>query len=393
MTSPDMLALQDSPIGRLDLIGSGPHAHERAFVPLPLPRSLPFSAELVYALDEANRAVGTLVGVAETLPNPQLLIGPLMRREAVLSSRIEGTVSSLSDLFEYEADRQTRGDVLEVYDYLRALEQGLQLMRDRNLPISMRLMNDAHAELMRHGARGHHLNPGAFREEQVWIGNSNDIQHARFVPPPARLLRDLIYDVEVFVNDARLLIPPLVMCGMMHYQFETIHPYMDGNGRIGRLLIILFLYARGVLPAPLLYLSAYFERDRTRYYDGLYDMTRTGDWEQWLLYFLEGVRVQARDTLARGRRIRDLHDQYVSLLQERRAPANDVRMLDELFRQPVATYPRTAEALGITNPGARNVIERLMRAGILHERRGRRRLFVAQGILDLLQEEAPLLIE
>ncbi len=388
MPSPNMLALRGSPAGQLEPIGSGPHPDELAFVPAPLPRALPLSAELVYALDEANRAVGTLVGVAETLPNPQLLIGPLMRREAVLSSRIEGTVSSLSDLFQYEADRKEQGDVVEVHNYLEALEESFRLMRERNLPISMRLMNDAHAVLMRHGVRGHDLRPGAFRDGQVLIGSSNNILQARFVPPPAHLLRDLIYDVEAFTNDGSLLIPPLVMCGMLHYQFETIHPYMDGNGRIGRLLIILFLYARGVLPAPLLHLSAYFEQDRQRYYDGLYNMSATGDWEQWLLYFLEGVRVQARDTLERGRRIRELRDRYVSLLQERGAPANDFRMLDDLFRQPVTTYPRTSAVLGITNPGARNVVERLMRAGILWEMpSGRRRLFVAQELMDILQSD------
>ncbi len=392
MPSPDVLALRDSPAGRLAPIGSGPHADEVAFVPSLLPRELPLSAEVVYALDEANRAVGTLVGVAETLANPQLLIDPLMRREAVLSSRIEGTVSSLSDLFEYEADRRPRGDVIEVHNYLQALEESLRLMREENLPISMRLMNAAHAVLMRHGVRGHNLNPGALREGQVLIGASNDILQARFVPPPAHLLRDLVYDIEVFANDTQLLIPPLVICGMLHYQFETIHPYVDGNGRIGRLLIILFLHARGVLPVPLLYLSAYFERDRSRYYDGLYNMSATGDWEQWLLYFLEGVRVQARDTLERGRRIRALHERYVSLLQERgrRATSNDFKLLDELFHQPVTTYPRTAAALGVTNPGARNVVDRLVKAGILQERAGARRLFIAHELLDILQSEIAL---
>ena len=392
MPSPDVLALRDSPAGHLAPIGNGPHAGEMAFVPSPLPRELPLSAEVVYALDEANRAVGTLVGVAETLANTQLLINPLMRREAVLSSRIEGTVSSLSDLFEYEADRRPRGDVVEVHNYLQALEEGLRLMREENLPISMRLMNTAHAVLMRRGVRGHNLNPGALREGQVLIGASNDILQARFVPPPAHLLRDLVYDIEVFANDTQLLIPPLVMCGMLHYQFETIHPYMDGNGRIGRLLIILFLYARGVLPAPLLYLSAYFERDRKRYYDGLYNMSSTGDWEQWLLYFLEGVRTQAHDTLERGRRIRALHERYVGLLQERgrRATSNDFKLLDELFHRPVTTYPRTAAALGVTNPGARNVVDRLVKAGILQERAGARRLFIAHELLDILQAEITL---
>ena len=391
MPSPSVLALRNSPSGELQPIDDGPHASELAFVPRPLPRELPLSAELVYALDEANRAVGTLVGVAETIPNPQLLTDPLMRREAELSSRIEGTASSLSDLFEYEADKRERGDVVEVYNYLQALEESLRLMRERNLPVSMRLMNAAHAVLMRHGARGHNLRPGEFRAEQVWIGpRGAPIEQARFVPPPARLLRDLVYDAELFANDRSILIPPLVMCGMLHYQFEAIHPYTDGNGRIGRLLIILFLHARGVLPAPLLYLSAYFERDRERYYDSLYDMSATGDWERWLRYFLEGARSQARDTLERGRRLRGLQDEYVNLLQQRgrRATSNDFKLLDELFRQPVTTYPRVAALLGITNPGARSVVNRLVKAGILREKpAGKRKLFVASDLLDALQAD------
>ena len=392
MPSSSVLALRNSPAGRLEPIGDGPHASELAFVPRPLPRALPLSAELVYALDEANRAVGTLVGVAETIPNPQLLTDPLMRREAELSSRIEGTASSLSDLFEYEADKRERGDVAEVYNYLQALEESLRQMREENIPVSMRLMNNAHAVLMRHGARGHNLRPGEFRAEQVWIGaRGASIEQARFIPPPARLLRDLIYDVEAFAND-RLLIPPLVMCGMLHYQFEAIHPYTDGNGRIGRLLIILFLHARSVLPAPLLYLSAHFERDRERYYDSLYNMSATGDWDEWLRYFLEGVRVQARDALERGRRLRGLQDQYVSLLQQRgrRATSNDFKLLDELFRSPVTTYPRVAALLGVTNPGARSVVDRLVRAGILREKpAGKRKLFVASDLLDVLQADIP----
>ena len=186
MPSPNMRALRNSPAGRLEPVGSGPHAAELAFVPWPLPRKLTLSAELVYELDEANRSVGTLVGVAETIPNPQLLMEPLKRREAVLSSRIEGTVSSLSDLFEYEANKQARGDVLEVHNYLQALEESLRLMVEENLPISMRLMNAAHETLMRYGVRGHTLHPGALRTEQVWIGEPGYSHPAGPVRAPAR---------------------------------------------------------------------------------------------------------------------------------------------------------------------------------------------------------------
>ena len=241
-----MQAVANSPIGRMEPIQSGVHAGTMAYVPMPLPKALPLSEEVIYVLGEADRAVGTLAGVGETLPNPQLLIAPFMRREAVLSSRIEGTMSSLSDLFTYEASNHPRGDVVEVHNYLAALEEGLRLMRERNLPISMRMMNALHEVLMSHGVRGHNFKPGEFRDEQVWIGQEGtSIRQARFVPPPHHLLRDLIYDWELFANSAELRIPPLIQCAMLHYQFETIHPYHDGNGRIGRLLIILFLCARG----------------------------------------------------------------------------------------------------------------------------------------------------
>ena len=241
-----MQAVANSPIGRMEPIQSGVHAGTMAYVPMPLPKALPLSEEVIYVLGEADRAVGTLAGVGETLPNPQLLIAPFMRREAVLSSRIEGTMSSLSDLFTYEASNHPRGDVVEVHNYLAALEEGLRLMRERNLPISMRMMNALHEVLMSHGVRGHNFKPGEFRDEQVWIGQEGtSIRQARFVPPPHHLLRDLIYDWELFANNTELRIPPLIQCAMLHYQFETIHPYHDGNGRIGRLLIILYLCARG----------------------------------------------------------------------------------------------------------------------------------------------------
>ena len=382
-----MQAVANSPIGRMEPIQSGVHAGTMAYVPMPLPKALPLSEEVIYVLGEADRAVGTLAGVGETLPNPQLLIAPFMRREAVLSSRIEGTMSSLSDLFTYEASNHPRGDVVEVHNYLAALEEGLRLMRERNLPISMRMMNALHEVLMSHGVRGHNFKPGEFRDEQVWIGQEGtSIRQARFIPPPHHLLRDLIYDWELFANSTELRIPPLIQCAMLHYQFETIHPYHDGNGRIGRLLIILFLCAREVMPTPLLYLSAYFERDRGRYYDELHSLTVTGDWERWLLYFLEGVESQARDTLERARRIRKMHDEYTGALQRRGGTGNHFKLLDELFRRPVTTTRGVREALGISNQGARNIIERFVGDGILREGPpGRPRFYFATEVLDALE--------
>ena len=298
-----IIDLAGSPLGHLETIENG----NRAFVPDPLPREIELNPELIYQLDGASRAVSTLAGVAETVPNPHLLITPFLRREAVLSSRIEGTQASLTDLFRYEASeagRPSKGDVAEVANYVTALEHGLERLND--LPICVRLANEMHEVLLR-GVRGSGWLLGSLRSSQVYIGApGTPIEEATYVPPPAHLVRDLLLDWENFVNQDTLL-PPLIQCALMHYQFEAIHPYIDGNGRLGRLLIVLFLCAKGVLTQPLLYLSAYFERDRAAYYDHLLRVSVTGDWQAWIGYFLDGVVEQARDALHRARRLRDLH--------------------------------------------------------------------------------------
>ena len=350
--------LKGSPSGRLVPIESG----QMAFVPHLLPRRLDLDSPLVYRLDAASRAVATLAGVGETIPNPHLLTAPFMRREAVLSSRIEGTQASISDLFLYEASRRPRGDVLEVANYVKALEEGIGLLE--KLPISLRLINQLHATLLT-GVRGQDKRPGELRAEQVWIGSADTpIEDARYIPPPAPLVRDAILDWERFANDD-LQMPPLVQCALLHYQFEAIHPYLDGNGRIGRLVIVLFLHAKQVIRTPLLYLSAYFERDRQRYYDQLFRVSVTGDWGTWLHYFLEGVAEQAEDALLRVRSLRDLQAGYRAVLQERRESSNALRLLDALFVLPYVTAPLAAKLLGVTTTGARGILDRLVEAGIL----------------------------
>ncbi|MEX2430636.1 MAG: Fic family protein [Dehalococcoidia bacterium] len=373
--------LEKSPIGRFVPIGKG----NKAYVPDPLPRRVELPAAVVYRLDQASRAVATLAGVGETIPNPHLLSAPFMRREAVLSSRIEGTQASLSDLFFYEAatPRSPKGDVAEVANYVEALEEGLTLLD--KLPLSLRLMNTAHGTLMR-GVRGSDMAPGELRREQVWIGSQGTgIGEARFVPPPPEYVRDLVLDWEQFANE-ELEIPPLVQCAMLHYQFETIHPYLDGNGRIGRLLIVLFLCAKGVLPTPLLYLSAYFERNRAAYYDHLLRLSASGDWPAWLAYFLEGVVEQANDALLRARRVRSLQDKYRRLLQDRGETANAFRLLDRLFESPLISAPNAAKHLGVTTAGARRMLERLAESGIVSlVPEHWPRIYVAQELLDVMQ--------
>lgn len=241
----------------------------------------------MYLLDEASREVATLAGVGETLLNPRLLIAPFLRLEAVLSSRIEGTQASLSDIYVFEAGASEPPDAREVWNYVQAVEHGLA--RLDSLPISQRLLLELHALLLA-GVRGGDLRPGELRSRQVWnAAPGTPVERARFVPPPAPALPDLLADWERFVHDQGPL-PPLVRAALMHYQFEAIHPFIDGNGRIGRLLIPLLLAERGVLRTPLLYLSAYFERRRPEYYDQLLALSHSGDWTPRLRFFLLGVR-------------------------------------------------------------------------------------------------------
>ena len=381
-----MHRLTRSPCGHLVPTDGG----QQAFVPDPLPRELSMSPKLTTLQDNARGLVGTLAGVGETLPNPHLLIRPFLRREAVLSSRIEGTIASLSDVFAYEAGdrRQRGGDAGEVLNYVAAIEHGIE--RLESIPISFRLVNELHRRLLE-GVRGQDKRPGEFRDTQVYIGSPNSsIQEARFIPPPPRCLRDLFYDWESFVNEPTDM-TPLVKCALMHYQIETIHPYLDGNGRIGRVLITLFLRSSGVLPTPLLYLSAYFERDRLRYYDELFHVSETGDWERWIVYFLTGVSQEAGDALERIRRVRRFQEDWREELRSRKESGSVLAMLEELFVRPVTTVSTASKFLGMSDPGARRVLDRLVAAGFV-ERLDYTwpRLYVAQHLLDEIDRPLPL---
>ena len=373
--------LKDSPSGHIVQIEDG----LSAYVPNSLLRHIEMDSSLVYRLDEASRAVATLAGVGETIPNPHLLIQLFMRREAVLSSRIEGTETSLSDLLLYEVSRRPRGDVLEVHNYVNALQEGLRLLDD--LPICLRLVNQTHSILLS-DVRGQDKRPGEIRNAQVWIGSAGTpMRDARYVPPPPGMVLDAMSDWERFANKD-IEMPPLVQCALLHYQFEAIHPYLDSNGRMGRLLIVLFLCAKGVMRTPLLYLSAYFERDRQRYYDELFNVSVTGDWSRWLRYFLDGVTEQAHDALSRTRQLRELQEEYRDLLQERRESANALRLVDILFAQPYMTAPLAAMLLGVTRAGAQRILVRLVDVGILKMKSDTwPRLFVAERLFEII--EAP----
>jgi Fic family protein len=332
-----------------------------------------------------------LAGIGETLANPQLLIRPFLHREAVLSSRIEGTQASLSDLFAFEAagERVTVPDAREVANYIGALDLGLSLLDQ--LPLCVRLTNQVHARLLQ-SVRGENRRPGELRTVQNYIGApGTPIEDARYIPPPPLLVRDMLSDWEQFLNDD-LGMPPLIQCALMHYQFEAIHPYVDGNGRVGRLLIILFLCQRRVLPKPLLYLSAYFERNRAAYYDHLYKVSFSSDWRSWLAFFLRGVAEQAHDAIARSRRVRELHERYRTVLQDRRGSTNVLRLLDDLFVNPYMTAPRAHEKLGVSREAARRIIERFVDAGILTYVAGAwPRIYVARELLGVI--DAPVAAE
>ena len=372
---------QSERVGQVVRVGHGEAAYH-AFEPAPLPDDLRFDASLVSALSQADQALGRLAGAGQQLPNPHLLIGPYLRREAVSSTRIEGTQSTLEEVLAAEAQvLPETPDRREVSTYVRALEIGLRRLSE--LPLSNRLIREMHAELMR-GVRGAERSPGEFRLSQNWIGGRSPAD-AVFVPPPATSLPGHLADLERFIHgDAPL--PTLVRCALVHYQFETIHPFLDGNGRLGRLLIVFFLVERGALPQPLLYLSGYLERERDEYVRRLQAVRETGDYEGWVAFFLTGVAVEAEHALRSAEWLMQLNNQFRERLRAIRARGHAVDAAEALIGNPFVTAPRLAESLGITRQGALYVVATLERAGILVRASGgeRSNLYVAREVLDIL---------
>lgn len=381
----DPAAFRNSPAGHIIQVPTG----YAAFVPNPLPPALAWSPQLIASLSEADRKLGELAGLGRFLPNPHLLVHPFMRREAVLSSRIEGTQASLGDLYAYEAMQlsflEKGSDVREVHNYVRALEYGL--MRLDELPVSLRLIREVHAQLME-GVRGEHLTPGEFRKSQNWIGQpGSTLQQATFVPPPIPEMKQALAELEAFWYREHTL-PPLIRLGLIHYQFEAIHPFLDGNGRMGRLLVSLLLCAWGLLSEPLLYLSAYFEAHRQAYYDHLLAVSQTGAWEAWLLFFLKGISVQAQDAVERIHRLQDLREAFRQRFQATRASARVLQVIDLLFERPLVTISQVQASLQVQFPVAQRYVEQLVKAGILREITGnvRNRIYRADAILQAIEE-------
>lgn len=359
-----------------------------AFVPHTLPPGIAVDWSLGTAIANAERALGNLSGIGTTLLNPHLLTRPFIRKEAVLSSRIEGTLASLSDLFMFEAagmPERERSDVREVANYVRALEVGLE--RVKEIPISLRLLLELHDILME-GTRGTETNPGKFRQSQNWIGLPGArLQEAIFVPPPTQQMMDALGAFEIFLHEPQPF-PFLVWLAVVHYQFEAIHPFRDGNGRIGRLLLTLLLCVHGVLQTPLLYLSAFFERNREEYYGRLLAVSQRGEWEQWVRFFLQAVEEQSRDAVDRAARLNELRNTYRLQLQGARASALLIATIDDLFKYPAVTIPLLKDTLGVTYRSAQQITMKLENYGILVEATGqaRNRIFLAPAIIEIIED-------
>ena len=364
----------------------------RAFIPAPLPPDPPLDlgGALRDKLSAADYALGRLDGAVLTLPNPDLFVFMYVRKEAVLSSQIEGTQSSLQNLLAAEAqlfDPDTPKDVNEVANYVQAMNYGLNRLAD--LPVSVRLIREIHAQLMQ-GVRGGRLQPGELRTTQNWIGPAGcTLADATFVPPPPHEVPQALSDLERFLHDGGGL-PPLVQVGLAHGQFETIHPFLDGNGRMGRLLIAFLLIEKRLLAKPVLYLSHYFRQRRSEYYERLQAVRDAGDWEGWLAFFLDGVIDVSQQATHTAAAILRMREDYRARITEHlgRAAANGQRVMDRLFDHPIVSVATVREWLGLTPAGANQIVARLEGIGLLREITGyaRNRRFRFEPYLRLFEQ-------
>lgn len=364
----------------------------RAFIPARLPPNpaVRLDDDLWTLISKADRALGRLDGSTEVLPDPDLFVYMYVRKEAVLSSQIEGTQASLMDVLEFEASSAATTapkDVGDVVNYLGAMKYGLERLKD--LPLSLRLIREIHAKLLE-GVRGGERTPGEFRRSQNWIGPAGcTLQNAAFVPPPPGEMETALGDLEMFLHDGAP-IPFLVKAGLAHAQFETIHPFLDGNGRVGRLLIAFLMCRENILQRPLLYISYYFKQHRTEYYERLQAVRDDGDWEGWLKFFLRGVYEVAQEATATARKVMNLREEHRGAIQRemRRGAATALRLLEALFHQPIMSIGQASAMTG--NPFARTnqLVEGLVRMGLLRETTGRKRnrLFAYDAYLALYRD-------
>jgi len=359
-----------------------------AFVPPPLPPDPSLELPRLYRqLENANRALGRLDGVTSILPDTPLFLYMYVRKEALLSSQIEGTQSSLSDLLLFENEEAPGvpiDDVQEVSSYVAAMEHGLERIR-AGFPISLRLIRELHDILLSKG-RGSSKQPGEFRRTQNWIGGTRP-GNALFVPPPPELVMELMSHLESFIHDDTVEIPSLIKAGLVHVQFETIHPFLDGNGRLGRLLITFILCAQGILKEPILYLSLYFKSHRSRYYELLQGVRERGDWEAWLEFFLDGITETSLQAADAAREILNLFETDRIHIERLGRPAASALRVHQLLQQkPIINIPDTAKKLGISVPTITKSVQHLEDLRIVREITGKQRgrAFAYSGYLEIL---------
>jgi Fic family protein len=357
-----------------------------SFLPHPLPPEINWTPQLIRSLSDADRLIGQLSGEGKQLPNPHLLIRPFIKREAVLSSRIEGTQATLGELLANDAGasvNRSPDDLKEVGNYVKALDYGVQ--RLDSLPLSLRLICEIHEKLME-GVRGDVATPGQFRRSQNWIGPAGcTLQNASYIPPSPDTLMDCLGEWEKFLHNRN--VPPLAQAGLLHYQFEAIHPFLDGNGRVGRLLIILFLIERKVLAAPLLYLSAFFEATRSEYYDRLLAVSQKSQWDLWLEYFLNGIARISEDALSRTKRINSLIQNWREKIAGQK-PKILFDVIGLLAENPFWTAKKIAERLNAAFTTAQRAINLLQEKQIISQTNNaqRDRVFCANEIMSILDE-------
>ena len=364
----------------------------QAFIPNPLPPDPPLELddELLALLSVADQSVGRLDSVSDMLPNSDLFVSMYVRKEAVLSSQIEGTQATLVDVLEYEANfghNQLSLDVLETINYVNALNEGLK--RLEGLPLSNRLFREIHGILMQ-GVRGQEKAPGYFRETQNWIGSPGcTLGNATYVPPPPHEMTVAMGELESFLN-AQSPMPLLIKCGLAHGQFEMIHPFLDGNGRLGRLLITFLLCEKKVLTRPLLYLSSYFRQHQAEYYDRLLAISNDGDWEGWLKYFLKGIGEVSKEATDTARRIIAMREEHRQLVSERVRGSYGPALLDTLYESPAVTSPRIRDTFGVSYVTANNLVHDFVNVGILEEttRRPRNKVYIYKPYLEILNRES-----
>jgi Fic family protein len=365
----------------------------KAFIPNHLPPipKLCIDDEMLELLSQADRALGRLDGSTDALPNPDLFVFMYVRKEAVLSSQIEGTQASLIDVLEFESrtvEPDNPQDVTEVVNYIAAINHGLK--RLENFPLSLRLIREIHKELMREG-RGSEKEPGEFRHQQNWIGAGGCLlKEAIYVPPPPHEMQEALNNLEQFFHDPAPM-PALIKIGLAHAQFETIHPFQDGNGRTGRLLITFLLCERNILKRPLLYISYYFKKYRSQYYDHLQSIRDNGDWESWLKFFLKGVYEVAQEASTVARQIVNLkeeHRQIVMREMGNRKAGSAIALLEKLYYKPVFNVDIAQDITQLSYPNANNLVKELCKIGLLREITGnkRNRTFAYSSYLSIFRD-------